>query len=46
MNPTVSLMRLAFWLLGRERLVCRPIRLLELSISNLREPAGKQLPLV
>ena len=37
--------RLACWLLGRERLVSRPLRLLGLGVSSLREPAGRQLVL-
>ncbi len=37
--------RLACWLLGRERLVSRPLRLLGLGVSSLREPAGRQLAL-
>jgi DNA polymerase IV len=35
--------RLACFLLGREKLVSRPLRLLGLGVSNLREPAGQQL---
>jgi DNA polymerase-4 len=35
--------RLACFLLGRERLVTRPLRLLGLGVSNLREPSGEQL---
>ena len=35
--------RLACFLLGRERLVSRPLRLLGLGVSNLREPSGQQL---
>jgi DNA polymerase-4 len=38
--------RLACFLLGRENLVHRPLRLLGLGVSNLREPAGQQLPLL
>ena len=38
--------RLACWLLGRERLVSRPLRLLGLGVSTLREPAGRQLVLL
>jgi len=34
------------WLLGRERLVSRPLRLLGLGVSSLREPAGRQLVLL
>jgi DNA polymerase IV len=35
--------RLACFLLGREKLVSRPLRLLGLGVSNLREPSGQQL---
>jgi DNA polymerase-4 len=35
--------RLACFLLGRENLVSRPLRLLGLGVSNLREPSGQQL---
>jgi DNA polymerase-4 len=35
--------RLACFLLGREKLVSRPLRLLGLGVSNLREPSGTQL---
>ena len=38
--------RLACWLLGRERLVSRPLRLLGLGVSRLREPSGRQLVLL
>jgi DNA polymerase-4 len=38
--------RLACFLLGREKLVSRPLRLLGLGVSNLREPNGRQLPLL
>jgi DNA polymerase-4 len=37
--------RLGCWLLGRERLVSRPLRLLGLGVSRLREPAARQLVL-
>jgi DNA polymerase-4 len=37
--------RLGCVLLAREKLVSRPLRLLGLGVSNLREPAGVQLPL-
>ena len=37
--------RLGCFLLGRERLVSRPLRLLGLGVSSLREPAGWQLGL-
>jgi DNA polymerase IV len=35
--------RLACFLLGREKLVSRPLRLLGVGVSNLREPSGEQL---
>jgi DNA polymerase-4 len=35
--------RLACFLLAREKLVSRPLRLLGLGVSNLREPSGQQL---
>ena len=35
--------RLGCFLLGRERLVSRPLRLLGLGVSNLREPTSQQL---
>jgi len=38
--------RLSCFLLGRERLVSRPLRLLGLGVSNLREPTGHQLVLL
>jgi len=37
--------RLACFLLGREKLVHRPLRLLGLGVSNLREPTTQQLAL-
>jgi DNA polymerase-4 len=37
--------RLACFLLAREKLVSRPLRLLGLGVSNLDLPAGRQLPL-
>ena len=37
--------RLACFLLAREKLVCRPLRLLGLGVSNLDLPAGRQLVL-
>jgi DNA polymerase-4 len=37
--------RLACFLLAREKLVCRPLRLLGLAVSNLDLPAGRQLAL-
>jgi DNA polymerase-4 len=38
--------RLGCFLLGREKLVSRPLRLLGLGVSTLREPAGQQLSLL
>ncbi len=35
--------RLGCFLLGREKLVSRPLRLLGLGVSSLREPSGQQL---
>jgi len=38
--------RMGCFLLGREKLVSRPLRLLGLGVANLREPSGKQLLLL
>jgi DNA polymerase-4 len=38
--------RLGCFLPGRDKLVSRPLRLLGLGASNLREPSGRQLPLL
>ncbi len=38
--------RLGCFILGREKLVSRPLRLLGLGVSNLREPNERQLPLL
>jgi len=38
--------RLACHLLGRKKLVSRPLRLLGLGVSNLREPTAQQLILL
>ena len=38
--------RLGCWLLGREKLVSRPLRLLGLGVSSLREPSGQQMVLL
>jgi len=38
--------RLGCFLLGRQKLVSRPLRLLGLGVSSLREPAGQQLALL
>lgn len=37
--------RLACFLLGRDRLVIRPLRLLGVGVSGLQEPVARQLPL-
>jgi DNA polymerase-4 len=37
--------RLGCFLLGREKLISRPLRLLGLGVAGLREPGGQQLPL-
>ena len=46
LTEAADVYRLACWLLGRERLVSRPLRLLGLGVSSLREPAGRQLVLL
>ena len=38
--------RLGCFLLGRQKLVSRPLRLLGLGVSSLREPVAKQLALL
>ena len=38
--------RLACFLLGREKLVSRPLRLLGVGVANLREPSAEQLVLL
>lgn len=38
--------RLGCFLLGREKLVSRPLRLLGLGVASLREPSGRQLVLL
>jgi DNA polymerase-4 len=42
-TEATDIYRLACFLLGRERLVSRPLRLLGLGVSNLQEPSGQQL---
>jgi len=37
--------RLGCWLLGREKLVHRPLRLIGLGVSGLHEVQARQLPL-
>jgi DNA polymerase-4 len=44
-TEAADIYRLGCFLLGRERLVSRPLRLLGLGVSNLREPSGQQLAL-
>jgi len=41
-----DLYRLGCFLLGRDKLVSRPLRLLGLGVSNLREPNGQQMALL
>jgi len=41
-----DLYRMGCFLLGREKLVCRPLRLLGLGVSSLREPTWRQLSLL
>ncbi len=41
-----DLYRLSCILLGRDKLVSRPLRLLGLGVSNLGEPSARQLPLL
>jgi DNA polymerase-4 len=38
--------RLGCFLLGRDKLVSRPLRLLGLGVTSLREPGGQQLALL
>ena len=45
-GEAAEIYRLACFLLGREKLVSRPLRLLGLGVSNLREPQGQQLALL
>lgn len=45
LTETQDIYRLGCYLLGREKLVSRPLRLLGLGVSSLREPAGQQLGL-
>ena len=46
LTEAADIYRLACWLLGRERLVSRPLRLLGLGVSSLREPSAQQLTLL
>jgi len=43
---SADLYRMGCFLLGREKLVWRPLRLLGLGVSGLREPTWRQLPLL
>jgi len=43
LSDAQEIYRLACWLLAREKLVHRPLRLLGLGVSGLTEPAGRQL---
>jgi DNA polymerase IV len=45
-TEAADIYRLGCFLLGRDKLVTRPLRLLGLGVSNLREPSGQQLPLL
>lgn len=46
LTEPMDIYRLGCFLLGREKLVCRPLRLIGLGVSGLREPTGKQLCLL
>ena len=43
MERPADIYRLGCFLLGREKLVSRPLWLLGLGVSSLREPNGQQL---
>jgi DNA polymerase-4 len=45
-TEATDIYRLGCFLLGREKLVSRPLRLLGLGVSSLREPNGQQLTLL
>jgi len=45
-TEAADIYRLGCFLLGREKLVSRPLRLLGLGVSNLGEPDGRQLALL
>jgi len=45
-TDAVEIYRLGCFLLGRDKLVVRPLRLLGLGVSNLHEPSGRQLSLL
>ena len=46
LTEAADIYRLGCFLLGRHKLVSRPLRLLGLGVSNLREPTTQQLPLL
>jgi DNA polymerase-4 len=46
LTEAADIYRLGCFLLGRDKLVSRPLRLLGLSVSSLREPNGQQLALL
>lgn len=46
LTESAEFYRLGCFLLGREKLVCRPLRLIGLGVSNLREPSSQQLALL
>jgi DNA polymerase-4 len=46
LTDPADIYRLGCFLLGRESLVCRPLRLIGLGVSGLCEPTGKQLTLL
>ena len=45
-TEAADIYRLGCFLLGQDKLVSRPLRLLGLGVSSLREPSGRQLPLL
>jgi DNA polymerase-4 len=45
-TEVTDIYRLGCFLLGRDKLVSRPLRLLGLGVSSLREPSGQQLALL
>jgi DNA polymerase-4 len=46
LNEASDIYRLGCFLLGREKLVSRPLRLLGLGVASLREPNEQQLALL
>ncbi len=46
LTEATDIYRLGCFLLGREKLVSRPLRLLGLGVANLREPSARQLVLL